>query len=212
MHLLRSALFEDGYAFAAIEYTAEYRSERAEVMLDNIVTAFEKLAADADRLGFDRDRIVLVGNGAGGHFVTLLGTDPTLLAATPFFSAVRGVVSVNGHGFDIGEQIAEATPFRAEAFRKAFGSDPGVHARLSPVTYFAPPNAPAFLFQAVADHPHIQNQAMSMYRLLKRAGAKSAYAPLPPWRRHGSRSYYGWEGGDGYLHLSQFLLAVVSDD
>lgn len=211
MHLLRSALFEDGYAFAAIDYTPRYTNDpgSAQAMLDNIITGLRTLIADAERLGFDPTRIVLIGNGAGGHFVTLLGTDPTLLGDRRMFAALKGVVSVNGHGFDIPQQIAKASPFRAKAFKKAFGTDAATHVRLSPVRHLGAPNAPAFLFQAVTDHPHIQNQAMSMYKALSRAGARAAYAPLPPWRDTSSRSYYGLDSGVGYIHLAEFLRAVL---
>lgn len=208
MHFLRSALYEDGYAFAAVD-TIRNGPVPARTITGQLASALSFLRAKAGELGFDADRIVLLGNGSGGQIVTLMGTNPSLLKDPRNFAAVRGVVSVNGEAFDVPRAIRSVSKIRANEYRRVFSEDERTQIELSPARNLALPNASAFLFQAVSDQRELQLQSYAMHDALKNAGAKAAYAPLKPWRRDVSSTYYGTPGNPGYLQLRQFLSVVA---
>jgi acetyl esterase/lipase len=207
MHLLRSALWQHGYASAAITYRDLERDEPIDVSIANVLLAIRWLQARQDKLRFDPNRIVLMGNGPGAHIATLLGVDPKYLGSS--FGAVKGVVSVNGEMFDVPTRLKEVSPYRQKLLRKVFGADPARHSEYSPARHLAQPNAPAFLFQAVANKPQLQTQAMQMRELLARSRAKTAYAPLKPWLRDAAITYYASDTHEGFGHLLRFLSETV---
>jgi len=208
MHLLRSALWQQGYAFAAIDYRTTNRPD-LESSLANIIAALRYLLEQSDELGFDSGRIVLIGNGPGAYFVTLLGTDPATHLDTRTAAAIKGVVSINGEIFDVRQRLREVNPFRRDILTRVFGEDAAHQARMSPARHLAAPNAPAFLFQAVSSNVQLQEQAYQMHELLRREGTAAGYAPLVPWRRELSNSYYGGQGNLGVHSLLEFLVRTV---
>lgn len=159
-----------GYAFASINYRLVPEAT-VEQQAADVAAAIAWARANAARLGIDPGRIVLMGHSAGAHLVALVGTDPHYLAdakLTP--SAIRGVIALDGAGYDVPRQIAEGGGrFLRDLYTTAFGEDVARQKRLSPTLHAAAPNAPAFLILHV-DREDGRAQSEALGAALRAAG------------------------------------------
>lgn len=136
---------ELGYAFASINYPL-VPDAKVEEQAADVAASVAYLRKNAARLGFDPDRIVLMGHSAGAHLVALVGTDPQYLRAAGLdFSAVKGVVPLDGAAYDVPSQMVEGEKIMNSTYVQAFGTDPARQKTLSPYWHADGPNAPRFL-------------------------------------------------------------------
>lgn len=166
-----------GWAFA----NANYRlvpQVRVEQQAADLALALAWLRANASRHGLDPDRIVLMGHSAGAHLVALLGTNPAYLrdAGVPL-AAIRGVILLDGAGYDIPTQMQQPRPRLQRIYRQAFGDDPERQAALSPVSHSAAPNVPRWLILPVASRAASMAQSEALATALRAAGATATVAP-----------------------------------
>ena len=137
----------------------------------DVAAALAWLRGHAVQQGIDADRIVLAGHSAGAQLVALVGTDPRYLAAAGLsLNAIRGVIALDGAGYDVPRKIADAGPMLRSTYRDAFGDDLDRQRALSPVFQAAAPNAPAFLLVHV-DRADSTSQSEALGAALRRAGA-----------------------------------------
>lgn len=128
--------------------------------------------------GIDPDRIVLMGHSAGAHLAALVATDPTYLARAGVpMSSFRGVVLLDGAGYDVGEQMAEPRNAVASMYTQAFGTDAKRQAALSPARHAAAPNAGEWLILPVATRRDSTAQSEKLARLLREGGSKATVVP-----------------------------------
>lgn len=159
----------EGFAFASINYRL-VPAATVEQQAADVSTAVAWLRGHAARLGIDASRIVLVGHSAGAHLVALVGTDPQYLAAAGLsFADLRGVVALDGAGYDIPRQLAAAGRFMRGTYAEAFGSDPARQRALSPALQTLKSNSPAFLIVHV-DRADGKAQSEALAQALTRAG------------------------------------------
>jgi acetyl esterase/lipase len=181
-----------GYAFASIDYRL-VPAATVEQQAGDVAASLAWLRSQADKLGIDASRIVLMGHSAGAHLVTLVGTDPRYLAAAGLSpDSVRGVVALDGAAYDVPRQIADAGRFMYATYEQAFGSDPARQRALSPTFQAAAPNAPAFLLIHI-DRTDGKAQSEALAAALHQAGT--------PVEVHG----VGGTGLRGHLDLNSSL-------
>jgi arylformamidase len=162
-------LLARGYAVASIDYRLVPEAT-VEQQAADIVLALFWLTSNAARFGIDPARVVLMGHSAGAHLVALVGTDPRYLNASGLsFAALRGIVAIDGAGYDVPRQIADAGGLMRATYARAFGSDVARRRRLSPTFQAAAPNAPAFLILHVARRDGTA-QAIAFAQALQAAG------------------------------------------
>lgn len=164
----------NGIAFASVNYRLVPEVDVAEQARD-IARATAWLRKDAARLGFDPDRIVLMGHSAGAHLAALLATDPSYMvdAGVPF-GAIRGAVLLDGAGYDIPERMRDAGLFERRLYARAFGDDPEQWRRLSPAEHAARPNAKGWLLLHVQSRRDSQAQADALAEVLRAAGSNAS--------------------------------------
>lgn len=134
-----------GYAVASLNYRL-VPDATVEQQAADVAAAVALLKTRAGKLGFDPERIALVGHSAGAHLVALVGTDPVYLRGAGLsFADLDGVVPLDGAAYDVAAQLREGPRIMQKTYRQAFGGDPDRHHRLSPTAHAAAPNAPAFL-------------------------------------------------------------------
>lgn len=159
----------EGYAFASIDYRLVPAST-VEQQAADVAAAVAWTRSNAARLGVDASRIVLMGHSAGAHLVALVGTDPRYLAAVGLsLSDLRGVIALDGAGYDVARQIADAGPLLRSTYLQAFGSDASRQRDLSPTFQAAAPNVPSFLIVHV-DRPDSKVQAEALGKALAQSG------------------------------------------
>lgn len=165
---------DKGWAFASTNYRlvpqARVENQAADVAA---VIAFLRRQP-----GIDPNRIVLMGHSAGAHLAALVATDPAYLAKAGVpMSAVRGVVLLDGAGYDVGEQMAEPRNAVASMYSQAFGTDPKRQAALSPARHAAAPNAGEWLILPVASRRDSTAQSEKLAQLLREGESKATVVP-----------------------------------
>lgn len=136
---------EQGYAFASINYRL-VPAATVEQQAQDVASALAYLIRQAQTLGFDASRVVLMGHSAGAHLSALVGTDMQYLKKAELGpKSLRGVIPLDGACYDVPRQIVEGGDFMYDTYIQAFGSEKGRQLTLSPTHHAAAPNAPAFL-------------------------------------------------------------------
>lgn len=166
-----------GYAFASINYRL-VPAASVEQQAADVSAAVAWLRAEAELLGIDPTRVVLMGHSAGAHLVALVGTDPHYLAAAGMaLSDIRGIVALDGAAYDIPRQLADSGPLIRRTYVQGFGSDVQRQRALSPAWQAGAPNAPAFLLLH-ADRADGKTQAAALAAALRRAGTRVELADV----------------------------------
>lgn len=164
---------ELGYAVASINYRL-VPDATVEQQATDVAAALAHLKGNASRLGFDAGRIALTGHSAGAHLVALVGTDPQYLRGAGLsFADLRGVLPLDGAGYNVPYQMEHQQRFMADTYQQAFGTDPERQRALSPLTHAAAPNAPDFLILHVQrDDARVQSDELAA--ALRAAGTPAA--------------------------------------
>ncbi len=158
-----------GYAVASVNYRLVPEAT-VEQQAADIAAALAHLKARSGPLGFDPERIALVGHSAGAHLVALIGTDPVhLQSAGLSFADIDGVVPLDGAAYDVAQQLDEGPRIMERTYRQAFGQDPARQQRLSPTAQAPAPNAAAFLILHV-QRPDGIKQSEALGAALRRGG------------------------------------------
>lgn len=157
-----------GYAVASVNYRLVPRA-RVEDQAADVAASVALLRRQAAQLGIDANRIALVGHSAGAHLVALVGTDPQWLRGAGLgFDAVRGVLPLDGAGYDVPAQMGENARLMGDTYEQAFGTDPARQRALSPTHHAAAPNAPDFLIMHV-ERADAKQQSDGLAAELRRA-------------------------------------------
>jgi len=184
-----------GWAFASANYRLVPQAT-VEQQAADVASAIAWLRANAAREGLDPDRIVLMGHSAGAHLAALVGTDPQYLkgAGVPM-GAVKGVVLLDGAGYDVPTQASAEMNIVKPMYEAAFSKDPRRQAALSPTRHAAAPNVARWLILPIERRQDSQAQSKGLADALKRAGA-SATVVAVPGESHGSLNKGLGETGD----------------
>ena len=161
----------EGYNFASINYRL-VPDATVEQQAADVASALNTLLALADKLHIDRRRVVLMGHSAGAHLVALVGTDERYLKGAGLsFSALAGVVPIDGAAYDIPAQMNDGPRMMQQTYALAFGADPARQNALSPTMQAAVPNAARFLLLHV-QRPDGVRQSEGLEKALKAGGSQ----------------------------------------
>ncbi len=160
-----------GYAFASINYRL-VPDATVEQQASDVATSVAYLRSNAQKLGIDPQRIVLMGHSAGAHLTALVGTDPQYLRGAGLdMSALSGVIPLDGAAYDVPAQMTDGARFMGDTYTQAFGTDPARQKALSPYWHAASPNSPAFLILHV-ERDDGARQSAALAEALRKNGAK----------------------------------------
>lgn len=165
-----------GYIFASTGYRLLPDAPVEEQAAD-VGAALQALVGQAGAIGIDAERIVLMGHSAGAHLAALVATDPRY--AGEAFGAIRGVVLLDGAGYDVAANMAEAEPQGWQIYFNAFGTEPARQAALSPVTHVGGPDAPNWLALYVEERAIAGKQSEMLAGGLAEAGATASAVAIP---------------------------------
>ena len=126
---------EAGWAFASVGYRV-LPDAQVEEQAQDVAAGLRALRADAGRLGFDPDRILIMGHSAGAHIAMMTALDPRYLKAQGLGTEViKGVIGLAGP-YDF-------LPLTTDSSKIAFGQWPDL-TETQPIT-FARADAPPLL-------------------------------------------------------------------
>jgi len=163
--------FKDaGYVFASAGYRL-LPDAPVEQQAADIGNALKALRAQAEAGGFDPGKIVLMGHSAGAHLAALVASDPQY--AGDAFGAIRGVVLLDGAGYDVAAAVARPSMELPTLYRDVFGTDPARHKALSPISHAGGKDAPNWLALYVAERDQSKAQSEALAAALAKAGAQA---------------------------------------
>lgn len=197
-----------GYSFASLNYRLVPQVS-PDSQAQDIAVAIATLRKDAGQLGFDPSRIILMGHSAGAHLAALVATDPRYLqtAAVPM-NAIVATVLLDGAGYDVPRQMADAKNRVGPLYEAAFTTDKARQAALSPVTHAAAPNSRNWLILHVAARADAKAQSDALATALRRAGAQVEVKAVPDATHMTVNRDAGQEGTFVAREISGFLNAL----
>lgn len=200
---------DNGYYFASTGYRL-LPDTPVEEQATDVGAAIQALVGQASAVGFDPERIVLMGHSAGAHLAALVATDPKY--AGEAFGTIKGVVLLDGAGYDVAANMAQAGPQGWQIYNAAFGSDPARQAALSPVTHVGGPDAPNWLALYVEERDIARDQAEVLVSGLVTNGA-DAKAVAISGTDHGrmNRELGTDAGAQQTAEVDAFLARVFAD-
>jgi arylformamidase len=168
-----------GWAWASVNHRLS-PAVKHPAHVQDVARAVGWLYRNARARGLDAQRFVLSGFSAGAHLVALLVSDPRYLEAEGVpLSAVRGVVLLDGAGYDVPRHAVHSPRLRA-MFRTAFGEPGPAWEDASPVTHLRQRRAvPPFLVFYTGEGPRAGQQARLLTRALTNAGGHAELFPAP---------------------------------
>ena len=205
----KAAHFTDaGWAFASANYRL-VPGASVEQQAADIASAIAWSRSNAAAHGLDPDRIVLMGHSAGAHLAALVGTDPRYLAAAGVpLAAVRGVILLDGAGYDIAGQMAQPGNAVAGMYDAAFGKDVARQKALSPTLHATAPNASNWLILPVARRADSTAQSNALAAALSKAGARATVTPVPDSNHRKLNRGLGGDGDFATGEVDRFLAGM----
>ena len=197
-----------GWAFASVNYRL-VPSATVEQQAADIASAIAFARIHAAEQGLDPDRIVLMGHSAGAHLAALVGTDPRFLKAAGVpMSAVRGIVLLDGAGYDIAGQMARPGNPVAGMYDAAFGKDVTRQQALSPTLHAAAPNVAKWLILPIQRRADSTEQSEGLAAALRPAGASVRVVPVPGESHSTLNKGLGESGDFATGEVDRFLAAL----
>jgi dienelactone hydrolase len=187
-------LATEGYAVASIGYrlsdTATFPAQ-----LDDCRAAVDEIIRTAEVWGIDRDRIALVGSGAGGHLAALAGlsgsTGPGTTAAEPVSTGSDGpndsappriaaicAVATPSHLTTLGAQYDRAGSPASLLVGGPLPEFREVAQRASPLTHVSADDPPCLVIHGTRDDTIPPEQSVRLDTALRAAGVDSTLVVL----------------------------------
>jgi acetyl esterase/lipase len=199
---------DQGWAFATVNYRL-VPNATVEQQAADVAASLAWLRAHATERGFDPDRIVLMGHSAGAHLAALVGTDPAYLKAAGVpMTSVKGVVLLDGAGYDVPAQMAFKGNQVAGMYDAAFGKDPVRQKSLSPTFHAAAPNAASWLILPVDRRQDSKAQSQGLAAALRAGGSVASVVPVPGESHMTLNRGLGETGDFATGQIDKFLPAI----
>jgi acetyl esterase/lipase len=167
---------EAGWVFASVGYRL-LPDAPVEEQARDVAAGLHALRADAERLGFDPDRILLMGHSAGAHLAALVASDQRWLGADA--AAVRGVILLDGAGYDVANEYTLRGALARKLYGDAFGDDPVRQRELSPISHVDARDPPDWLIVFAESRRDARKQARDFGDALQRVGLRVERVPDP---------------------------------
>lgn len=173
---------QHGWAFASVGYRLLPESPVEEQAAD-VGRALRQLRAEAARLGYDPDRILLFGHSAGAHLSALVAANPDY--AGDAFGAIRGVIPVDGACYDVVAQMQDGGRFMMQrTYVPAFGTDPARQRALSPTTHAGGRDVADWLLLYSSARDDAARQSRLLGDAVERGGARVQLFEVPAHSRN----------------------------
>jgi acetyl esterase/lipase len=176
--------FEMGWNVVNVEYRLA-RVALAPAAVEDCLCALRFVATQAKMYNFDVNRIVSMGESAGGHLALTTGMIPesTGLAHECEGAALPKVAAIlNWYGVaDVGDVINDG-PHKSNLAVQWFGSLPNrdeLARRLSPLTYIRADQPPVMTIHGDADPTVNYQQAVHLHEALTKAAVQNQLLTIP---------------------------------
>jgi len=202
-----------GCVYVSINYrlapTAKHPAQ-----VEDVARALAWVHAHAAEYGGDPRRLFVMGHSAGAHLAALVATDERPLEkAGASLAILRGVILLDGAGYDIAKTMETAGPVLGRLYRDAFGDDRDVWRDASPITHVGKDKGiPPFLLLHAGAREESAARSRELSAALTRAGVR-AYVLHAADKDHGSINRDIGQPGDAVTGwILQFLVECGADE
>ncbi len=160
---------DNGVAFAALDYTLAPRA-RIGAMVEQCRNSIVWLFQNADRLGFDREKLYLAGSSAGAHLASLV-----LLTSWERYGLPAGVIK----GATLMSGIYDLRPICHTYVNEPLGLDESEATRLSPLFRELTDGPPAIVCWGANETEEFKRQSRAFSSAWQEAGNRSTAFEVP---------------------------------
>ena len=128
-------LIAEGWIVVSVNYRLSPAVQHP-AHIEDVAHAIAWVGREISRFGGDPDRLVLMGHSAVAHLAALAAADTDRLrAAGGRPESIRGVVLLDGAGYDIPRTMEDGGPVSRGLYQSAFGTDPAGWPDASPAEH-----------------------------------------------------------------------------
>ncbi|MCB1644583.1 MAG: alpha/beta hydrolase [Pseudomonadales bacterium] len=170
---------KQGIAFISMNYRLRWDYQLID-QAEDVVSVIDWARTNADKYGFDPEKLILMGHGAGAHLAALVATDPSYLSFRQLYPGdISAVVAIDTLSFDIPRVMHELGNFlERRQHELIFGKDESAWLAASPIHHVAVGKAlPGFALLYVADNEATMLQARAFAKKLSSASADAIMIP-----------------------------------
>jgi acetyl esterase/lipase len=184
---LKSQYFvAQGYVFVSVNYRLSPEVMHP-VHVQDVAASLAWVYHNIWSYGGDPERIFIMGHSAGAHLAALVATDERYLEANGLdLSILKGVILLDGAGYDIPYMMDNDSVILRSLYEGAFGTDPAVWEDASPVNHVeAGKDIPPFLLFHAGNRVDSQVNSQKLADLLTEAGVQNWVVSAPD-KNHGT--------------------------
>lgn len=177
---------EKGYITATVSYRLKSDSIYPACVQD-VSDAMHFLFSNAEKYGYDPDRVAMIGGSAGGHLVLMTTYDfkePSILLDSVYLTTrphkVKCVVDIYGP-VDMTTPYAQTQGLVTGFIGHPYSEKPELYWEASPAKYLHEDLPPTLIFQGTSDNLVPQSQSDTLKARLDRLGVPNEYYKLPLW-------------------------------
>ena len=194
------------YYFASTGYRL-LPDHPVEEQAKDVGAAVQALVGQAEFIGFDPERVVIMGHSSGAHLAALVASDPQY--AGEAFGAIKGAVLLDSAGYDIPQHMEDANFAAKRVYEEAFGFDVERQKALSPITHVGGPDAPNWLALYVAERAEAQKQVEALVAGLTAQGSSAKAVAIENTDHSRMNREIGTEAGKAQTDAIDAFLAEV---
>jgi acetyl esterase/lipase len=198
-----------GFAFVSVNYRLSPKVKHP-VHAQDVANAITWFYQNAKHYSADARKIFLMGHSAGAHLAALVTIDERYLKTSGVASSIRGIVLLDGIGFDISNSMRNANNKLRSWYAQAFGNTAWDWSQGSPSNFVnANDDIPPVLLLCSDDDAEITTEANRFYKKIKDTGASARIIQYP----RGSSSMnkkLGEEDDQTTTDVMRFVTEVLS--
>jgi acetyl esterase/lipase len=197
-----------GYVVAALNYRL-LPDHPFPAARDDLSAAIGYLKSNADAIGLDPERIVLLGRSAGGQLALLVAYtagDPAIRGAIGIYPAVDLAYAYH---YPCDPRLLDGRAILRAYLGASPDQAPEVYAAASPTSFVGPDTPPTLLIHGSSDELVSPNQSERLAARLAQAGGPHLLLRLP-WATHGCDAHFGGPAGQLSTYTIERFLAAIT--
>lgn len=200
-----------GFIFISVNYRLSPEVKHP-AHVEDVAQALHWIRTQVHHYSGDASRIIVMGHSAGAHLAALVSTNEVYLnAAGSSLALIKGVILLDGGGYDIEKLMPQAGPKLRQWYEQAFGTTRKQWIAASPVTYVAADKSiPPFLILHAGQRDLSAEEAMLLSGKLKGNGIKCEVIHYPKKNHLTINRELGEEDDQTTADIMQFISKVIS--
>lgn len=171
-----------------------------------------------EQYGGDKDKMFVMGHSAGAHLAALVSLDERYMLETDeekisIENKIKGVILLDGAGYNIPEVMKNASPIQKNIYVNAFGRDPETWEKASPINYVESENNKIpFLVFYLADREDTTLISTELTDKLTLNGHKAINYPVKDKTHSGINIEFGYPNDEVSKATTEFITQILTEN